>query len=105
MPCRSAGALRPCCAMSWRTWCCWLATGAACGGDHRRRSSVRAAPAGSAAASCLPGPAITGPGSIGLLGEVEPGGDEHDEDGGGDPVDDQAERRPPASVGHKLAPV
>ena len=37
--------------------------------------------------------------------EVDPDGEQHHQDGGGDPVDDQAERRPPASVGHKLAAV
>jgi hypothetical protein len=37
--------------------------------------------------------------------EVDPGGDEDDEDRCDDPVDDQAERRPPASVGHLVAPV
>jgi len=37
--------------------------------------------------------------------EVDPGGDQHDQDRRGDPVDDQAERRPPASVGHIVAAV
>jgi hypothetical protein len=40
-----------------------------------------------------------------LVVEVDADGDQHDEDGGGDPVDDQAERRPPSSVGNKLAAV
>jgi hypothetical protein len=35
--------------------------------------------------------------------EVDADGEQHDEDGGGDPVDDRAERRPPASVGDELA--
>jgi len=37
--------------------------------------------------------------------ELDPDGDEHDQDRRDDPVDDQAERRPPASVGDKVAPV
>jgi hypothetical protein len=39
------------------------------------------------------------------LVKVDAGGDQHDENGGGDPVNDKAERRPPASVGNKVAPV
>jgi hypothetical protein len=37
--------------------------------------------------------------------EVDTGGERHDEDGGGEPVDDQAERWPPAGVGNELATV
>jgi hypothetical protein len=37
--------------------------------------------------------------------EVDPDDDEHDEDRRGDPVDDQAERRPSARVGHIVASV
>ena len=37
--------------------------------------------------------------------EVDADGDEHDEDRGDDPVDDQAERRPPAGVGDIVGPV
>ena len=48
---------------------------------------------------------LTGPGNGGLVVEVDAGGDEHDEDRRDDPVDDQAERRPPASVGHIVAAV
>jgi hypothetical protein len=40
------------------------------------------------AASRLPGPAATGPGIVGLMVEVDAGGDQHDQDGRGDPVDD-----------------
>jgi hypothetical protein len=47
----------------------------------------------------------TNRGIISLVVEVDAGGDQHDEDGRGDPVDDQAERRPPAGVGHIVAPV
>jgi hypothetical protein len=35
--------------------------------------------------------------------EVGPDGEQHDQDGRGDKVDDQTERRLPARVGHKLA--
>jgi hypothetical protein len=48
---------------------------------------------------------LTGPGIIGLVVEVDADGDQHDEDGCDDPVDDQAERRPPPSVGDKPAAV
>jgi hypothetical protein len=37
--------------------------------------------------------------------EVDTDGDQHDQDGGGDLVDDQAERRPPPGVGHVVAAV
>jgi hypothetical protein len=37
--------------------------------------------------------------------EADASGDQHDEDRGGDPVDDQAERRPPSGVSHILAAV
>ena len=37
--------------------------------------------------------------------EVDAGGEQLDQDRGDDPVDDQAERRPPAGVGNKAAPV
>jgi hypothetical protein len=40
-----------------------------------------------------------------LMVEVDADGDQQDEDRGGDPVDDEAERRPPASVGNIVAPV
>jgi hypothetical protein len=40
-----------------------------------------------------------------LVVEVDADADQHDEDGGGDPVDDQAERRPPAGVGDIVAAV
>jgi hypothetical protein len=59
---------------------------------HRRRGPVRAAPAVPAAASRVHGPAATGPGIIDLVVEVDADDDQHDQDGGGDPVDDQAER-------------
>jgi hypothetical protein len=48
----------------------------------------KAEPARSAAASRLPGPAATGPGIVGLVVEVDPGGDEHDQDRCDEPVDD-----------------
>ncbi len=35
--------------------------------------------------------------------EVDAGGDQHDQDRCGDPVDHQAQRRPPARVGNKVA--
>jgi hypothetical protein len=35
--------------------------------------------------------------------KLDAGGDQHDEDGRDDPVDDRAERRPPACVGHIVA--
>src|SRR5215216_3244143 len=38
-----------------------------------------------------------------LMVEVDPGGDQDDQDGSDEPVDDQAERRPPASIGHIVA--
>jgi hypothetical protein len=75
------------------------------GSDRRRRRAVGAASVVSAAPSHQPSRATTGPGSIGLVVEVDADGDQHDQDGGGDPVDDRAERRPPASVGHKVAVV
>jgi hypothetical protein len=37
--------------------------------------------------------------------EVDADGEQHNQDRSGEPVDDQAERRPPASVGHKVAAV
>src|SRR5678815_455289 len=43
--------------------------------------------------------------TIDLVVEVDADGDQHDQDGCGDKVDDQAERRPPAGVGHELGPV
>jgi hypothetical protein len=55
--------------------------------------------------SCGHSSAATGPGSVGLVVEVDADGEQHDQDRRDDPVNDQAERRPPASVGHKLAAV
>jgi hypothetical protein len=75
------------------------------GRHHRRGGAVRAPSAVPAAASRVPGSAATGPGIIGLVVEVHPEGEQHDEDRRSDPVDDQAERRPPASIGHKLPSV
>src|SRR4030095_8889336 len=48
---------------------------------------------------------LTGPGNGGLVVAVDADGDQQQKDRRDDPVDDQAERRPPASVGHIVAPV
>src|SRR5215218_3362996 len=38
-----------------------------------------------------------------LVVEVDAGGDQDDQDGSDEPVDDQAKRRPPACIGHIVA--